>query len=75
MMTGADMGLEVGFGPPVQFVPYADTAECATCLEAYLDGLMREGVAPGDVTILSTKPIGTSAAWRMSRSGEGGSGS
>jgi hypothetical protein len=66
MLTGADLGNPTaGFGPPVQYVSYADRADCAKKVAAHLDLLAREGIGGGEVTILSPQPLAYSAAWLL----------
>ncbi|GEB50336.1 NERD domain-containing protein [Streptomyces cacaoi] len=52
--TGADLGIATaGEGEPVRFVDVHDTQDEARALDVYVDELVRNGVSPRDVTLLS----------------------
>ena len=55
-----------GRGPAVQFSKYETPAECAANLERHLDGLLRDGVSPSEVTILSPRPFAESSVRLLS---------
>ncbi|MFD9885278.1 NERD domain-containing protein [Streptomyces alboflavus] len=52
--TGADLGVaSAGEGEPVRFADASTAQDEATALDAYVNELVREGVSPRDITLLS----------------------
>jgi hypothetical protein len=67
LVTGADLGNPTaGAGPPVKYVYYTDTDDCAQKLQRHLSELIAGDIAPGDITILSTRSLPESSASRLS---------
>jgi hypothetical protein len=65
--TGADVGIATaGQGPPVAFVDVSSDEEEAAALDAHLKELRGDGVAPGQVTVLTCTDVDGSSARRSS---------
>ena len=62
--TGADIGEAVieGQGPPIERVEVGDERSQASLLENRIAGWLDEGVRPGHITVLSPRPLSSSAA-------------
>ncbi|WP_020138943.1 nuclease-related domain-containing DEAD/DEAH box helicase [Streptomyces sp. 351MFTsu5.1] len=68
LYTGADLGVaSAGEGEPVRFANVHDVQEEAIVLDAYVDELVREGVSPRDITLLSASGDWESSSARLSR--------
>lgn len=66
--TGADLGVaSAGEGKPVRFADVRDAQHEATVLDAYVDELVREGVSPRDVTLLSASGDWEAGSARLSQ--------
>ncbi|MEU0930642.1 NERD domain-containing protein [Streptomyces malaysiensis] len=66
--TGADLGVaSAGEGEPVRFDDVRDAQHEATVLDAYVNELVREGVSPRDVTLLSASGDWETSSARLSQ--------
>ncbi|MGW6235579.1 NERD domain-containing protein [Streptomyces sp. NPDC055094] len=66
--TGADLGVaSAGEGEPVRFADVRDAPDEATVLDAYVSELVREGVSPRDVTLLSASGDWETSSARLSQ--------
>ncbi|MGW0824191.1 NERD domain-containing protein [Streptomyces sp. NPDC002845] len=66
--TGADLGVATaGEGEPVRFVDVHAAQEEATVLDAYVNELVREGVSPRDITLLSASGDWETSSARLSQ--------
>lgn len=66
--TGADLGVaSAGEGEPVRFDDVRDAQHEATVLDAYVNDLVREGVSPRDVTLLSASGNWETSSARLSQ--------
>lgn len=72
-LTGADTGVaSAGSGPEVEYVEADDSVSEALLLDAHLRRLRDEGVAPGDITIVSMRGDWETSAARETRSARKG---
>ncbi|MDX3231149.1 nuclease-related domain-containing DEAD/DEAH box helicase [Streptomyces sp. ME19-01-6] len=68
MYTGADLGVaSAGEGEPVRFADARDAQHEATVLDAYVNELVREGVSPRDITLLSASGDWEAGSARLSQ--------
>lgn len=57
IVTGADLGIaKAGEGPAVRFLKCDDDAEASAHLDAEIDRLRRDEIAPSDIVVLSLRP-------------------
>jgi hypothetical protein len=58
LLTGGDLGTaSAGHGPPVKFAEYDSVQQQVALIDEHLRNLRDEGVPPGDITVLSSKPL------------------
>ncbi|MBU3865637.1 NERD domain-containing protein [Streptomyces sp. 4503] len=68
LYTGADLGVaSAGEGQPVRFADVRDAQDEATVLDAYVNELVREGVSPRDITLLSASGDWEASSARLSQ--------
>ncbi|MGX9918991.1 NERD domain-containing protein [Streptomyces sp. NPDC002248] len=66
--TGANLGVAAaGEGEPVRYADVTDVEQEAAALDDYIDELVREGVSPRDITILSAIGYWETSSIRLSR--------
>jgi hypothetical protein len=66
--TGADLGVaSAGEGEPVRFADARDAPDEATVLDGYVNELVREGVSPRDITLLSASGDWETSSARLSQ--------
>ncbi|WP_049568167.1 nuclease-related domain-containing DEAD/DEAH box helicase [Streptomyces sp. SBT349] len=66
--TGADLGVaSAGEGEPARFADVRDAQEEAALLDAYVNELVREGVSPRDITLLSASGNWERSSARLSQ--------
>ncbi|MGW5939278.1 NERD domain-containing protein [Streptomyces celluloflavus] len=66
--TGADLGIaSAGEGEPVRYTDVHDAPEEAVLLDAYVNELVREGVSPRDITLLSASGDWETSSARLSQ--------
>ncbi|MFE9393291.1 NERD domain-containing protein [Streptomyces sp. NPDC006784] len=65
--TGADLGVaSAGEGEKVRFPAVQDVRDEAAALDAYIDGLVAEGVSPEEITLLSVSGDWETSSARLS---------
>ncbi|MFF5589353.1 nuclease-related domain-containing DEAD/DEAH box helicase [Streptomyces hygroscopicus] len=68
LYTGADLGVaSAGEGEPVRFADTQDDQDEAAVLDAYVNELVREGVSPRDITLLSASGDWETSSARLSQ--------
>ncbi|MFD7314990.1 NERD domain-containing protein [Streptomyces sp. NPDC059883] len=66
--TGADLGVaSAGEGEPVRFADVRDAPDEAAVLDGYVTELVREGVSPRDITLLSASGDWETSSARLSQ--------